>query len=195
MTAQNAPIQVADYVERLGRLVRARGYSGGLNPAQWEALRYLGRCNRFSSNPTALATFLDATKGTVSQTLSALERKGLVRKVPRPGHGRSLALVLTPKSRDVLDIDPLQALRSAAARLGEEADGLACRLRALLAEMRSLNGVPTFGTCRTCRHFVEDAPDGAPHRCGLFEAPLAADESGQICVGHSPADHPREACP
>ena len=61
-------------LERLARLMRAREHEDGLNPAQWEALRFLSRANRFSNAPGALTRYLGATKGTVSQTLMALER-------------------------------------------------------------------------------------------------------------------------
>ena len=63
-------------LERLTRLMRAGEHEGGLNPAQWEALRYLARANRFSRTPAALADFLGTTRGTVSQTVIALERTG-----------------------------------------------------------------------------------------------------------------------
>ena len=42
-------------INRLERIARAGAGAGALNPAQWEALRYLGRANRFSRTPAALA--------------------------------------------------------------------------------------------------------------------------------------------
>ena len=73
--------------ERLARLMRAAEHDAGLNPAQWEALRYLSRAIRFSNSPGALTRYLGATKGTISQTVIALERKGFITKafveVPR----------------------------------------------------------------------------------------------------------------
>ena len=69
-------------LERLTRLMRAGEHEGGLNPAQWEALRYLSRANRFSNSPIALTRFLGSTKGTISQTIKALERKGYIAKGP-----------------------------------------------------------------------------------------------------------------
>ncbi len=71
-------IEAAQLIERLDRLVRSGESGHGLNPAQWEALRYLARANRFSRNPAALADYLGSTRGTVSQTLIALEQKGHV---------------------------------------------------------------------------------------------------------------------
>ena len=97
-------------LERLTRLIRAGEHGGGLNPAQWSALRYLARCNRFSNSPAALTRYLGATKGTVSQTLIALERKGLIAKSARPGEARSLVLTLTPAGEKLLADDPWSVL-------------------------------------------------------------------------------------
>ena len=83
-------------LERLARVMRAREHEGGLNPAQWEALRYLNRANRFSNSPGALTRYLGATKGTISQTLMALERKGFIAKAERPGEKRSVSLSAKP---------------------------------------------------------------------------------------------------
>ena len=62
-----------ELMERLSRLVGQTGHAHGMKPAQWDALRYLARANRFSRTPGALTAYLGATKGTVSQTVIALE--------------------------------------------------------------------------------------------------------------------------
>jgi DNA-binding MarR family transcriptional regulator len=178
--------EIADAIERLGRFIRSRGYACDLNPAQWEALRYLGRCNRFSNNPSALANFLNATKGTVSQTLSSLERKGLLSKVPRPGHGRSLSLMLTDQGRALLDRDPQQALEAVAGELGPDVDVLAGHLGHLLAEYQMHFGFRSFGKCRTCRYFDDRISDGNTCRCELLGAQIEKSETTQICAEHTP---------
>lgn len=93
------PPRVADLIERPGRLADTLQRSGGLVPAQWEALRYLSRANRYSRHPGALAAFLGATKGTVSQTVIALERKGLVVRSDDPRDRRSVQIDLTEAGR------------------------------------------------------------------------------------------------
>ena len=70
---------IASLVDRLSRLAHSLQYSQGLNPAQWNALRYLARANKYSTSPGVLAEYFRTTKGTVSQTLIALESKGLIR--------------------------------------------------------------------------------------------------------------------
>ncbi|MEN8763252.1 MAG: MarR family transcriptional regulator, partial [Thiogranum sp.] len=77
--------EVRDLIERLGNLVRANVRAVcseyGLRPVQLEAMRFLTQCNRYSDTPQAVAEYLGLTKGTVSQTLKVLEKKGLLRKL------------------------------------------------------------------------------------------------------------------
>jgi DNA-binding MarR family transcriptional regulator len=141
--AENAHILAA--LERLARLMRAGEHGSGLNPAQWEALRYLSRANRFSNSPVALARFLGSTKGTVSQTIKALERKGHILKTAREGEKRSIALALTDKGREALQIDPRAAGEDGAAAgqgPGRIAGGGARAGQA--AGLRRLRHVPEF---------------------------------------------------
>ncbi|MEE8171570.1 MAG: MarR family transcriptional regulator, partial [Alphaproteobacteria bacterium] len=74
-------LRVSELIDRVGRVTRGLQFVNGLSPAQWEALRFIARANRYSSNPTALAKFLGSTKGTVSQTLISLEKKGYVQRL------------------------------------------------------------------------------------------------------------------
>ena len=104
-------------LERLARVMRAREHEDGLNPAQREALRYLARANRFSNTPGALTRYLGATKGTISQTVMALERKGLIAKAARDAR-KSVRLTLTDKGRETLASDPWIELEAAVEELG-----------------------------------------------------------------------------
>lgn len=58
--------RIVELVNRLGRAVHCMQFARGLNPAQWEALRFVVRANRYSRTPSALAGFLGTTKGTAS---------------------------------------------------------------------------------------------------------------------------------
>ena len=170
-------------LERLARVVQNDAHSGGLKPVQWEALRYLARANRFSRTPSALTAYLGTTKGTVSQTLGALERKGLVAKETDPADRRQVHIALTEDGARLLDDDPINALLQSTAALPEaDGAGIAEGLQAILAETLRRRGGRPFGACHTCRFFKADHPDGAPHRCGLLEAPLSAEDSELICV-------------
>jgi DNA-binding MarR family transcriptional regulator len=175
-------------LERLTRLMQAAEHEGDLNPAQWQALRYVGRANRFSNSPGALTQYLGATKGTVSQTVIALEKKGLLAKSPRPEAKRSIALTLTAAGEAMLASDPWQRLDADIDRLGAKTrKRFAKGLRELLQAELARGNLRTFGGCRSCRYFAEKAAAaeaGGPHRCLLFNQPLTRAEARQICLEH-----------
>lgn len=174
--------ETIELIERLARLVTNEGHAQGLKPAQWEALRYLARANRFSRTPGGLTAYLGLTKGTVSQTLMSLERAGLVEKTANPGDGRSVRLDLTEKGRKLLALDGMATIREAfeslppplRATLG---DGIAALVRSVLAARSGR----AFGICRDCRHFAVDARGPGRHYCRLLEQPLSEAEAEEIC--------------
>ncbi|WP_421692890.1 MarR family winged helix-turn-helix transcriptional regulator [Aestuariivirga sp.] len=178
-------------LERLGRVMRAREHEGGLNPAQWEALRFLARANRFSDSPSALTRYLGATKGTISQTLMALERKGYIAKAARAGGRKSLRLSLTEKGREALSRDPWADIaRSIDALGGKTRRRLHRGLDEVLdAELKRAD-LASFGVCTTCRFFREKGSTGqtpGPHFCMLFEDGLTEQDSVLICIAHAAA--------
>ncbi len=176
-------------LERLARLMRAGEHEGGLNPAQWEALRYLSRANRFSNSPIALTRFLGSTKGTISQTIKALERKGFIAKAPRENEGRSINLSLTPKGNEALKHDPLSEFSKSLEDLnGKTRRRLAKGLAELLETELKRRGQPGFGTCPTCRYFREKGREddgGGPHSCMYFDVALSGAEKHMVCIAHS----------
>lgn len=115
----NAGDVVSDFA-RLARLMRSAEHEIGLNPAQWEALRFLSRCNKDANSPIALTRYLGATKGTISQTVIALVNKGLVTKNFREGERRSVALTLTKDGHALLKEDPWKRVEKAFNKLGSK---------------------------------------------------------------------------
>jgi len=160
-----APPTVAEIIERLSRLLHSLEHGTGLVPAQWQVLRYLARANRYSRTPSAITKFLAATKGTVSQTLQALERKKLVRRHIDPSDRRIVRLELNAAADRALAEDPLLRLASVAADLPPSlGDGLT----ELLRQMQKDRSHRSFGACATCRFFRRD---DAPGQAG---GPIAA---------------------
>ncbi len=178
--------RVADLVTRLGRAAHCLQFTEGLNPAQWEALRYLGRANRVSRSPTALAEFLGTTKGTASQTLRALEAKGYVRRTRGAADRRSIALDLTPAGEKVLEADPIARLQQVASRIPEElGTAMADGLLSLLRDLQTSCGSSMFGMCAECGHHVAEGgchPAERRDRCGLSGEILSIDDHDRICV-------------
>jgi DNA-binding MarR family transcriptional regulator len=184
MTATN----LFDLLERLTSLMRIWNRQhpllAELQPIQVSALIYLSRCNRYSNTPLAVTDYLGLTKGTVSQSLKALEAKGLIEKVQDPHDRRSVHLQLTAPARELLAaVAPPQFLVAALAQMGERAQALEELFGDLLRQIQRSEDVPGFGLCRTCRFHQQR--DGAPF-CGLTQEPLLPAEVELICREHQP---------
>ena len=183
----NGAEHIAALIERIGRLLSTDAHAAGLRPVQWEVLRYLHRANRFSRTPAALTAYLGLTKGTVSQSLRALEGKGLVRKRVDPVDRRSKRLSLSQGARRLLREDPLAETAAATGHLsGPQREALARALEAILSARLEARNRQPFGQCRDCRYFARQHAGGAPHFCLLLQEPLAEEESSAICHEQRP---------
>jgi len=139
---------------------------------------------RYSNTPRALAEYLGLTKGTVSQTLLLLHRRGLVLRSEDPADRRLVRLRLSPKGQRLAqragDEDDLVRELEALPPSEREAGGRV--LQKLLTGLQRRRGNLSFGECHTCRHFRRE---GAGFRCGLTGEPLDRDETLQICREHA----------
>jgi DNA-binding MarR family transcriptional regulator len=183
-----SPAAVIADVERLARLMRQASHAHGLVPVQWEALRYLARANRFSNAPGALARYLGTTKGTISQTLLTLEKRGLIQKHLRGGDARSVTLALTPAAEALMSHDPQNGLVGSAADLGgKTARRFARAISELLASQARRSGQPSFGNCLTCKHLRVETDDTL--LCMAFMEKMSEQEAERLCLRHeTPAD-------
>ncbi len=177
-----------DLFERLTSLMRVWNRQhpllAELQPIQVSALLYLARCNHYSNTPLAVTEYLGLTKGTVSQSLKALEGKGLVVKVQNRRDKRSVHLQLTDEARGLVTaIAPPDFLLAALAQMGEQAQQLEQLFGNLLRTIQRNQEVPGFGLCHSCRFHQQR--DGQPF-CGLTEEPLAPTDSQLICREHQP---------
>ncbi len=177
-------------IERLGNLVRAEGRASGagLEPVHRDILGYLAVCNHYSDTPAGVTEYLGATKGTTSQSIGVLERKGYLKKRPDREDGRVVHLSLTPKGRKLSDAGAVPDGFAGALSDLKPGDGetLARLLSDLLAGVQRRTGGRTFGVCRTCRFFRENALPGS-HQCGLTLEPLSNGDSLKICREHKTA--------
>jgi len=179
----------ADLVDRLSRMAHAAQFADGLNPAQWEAMRYLSRANRYSASPGALADYLGTTKGTASQTLIALEAKGLIARERSVTDRRKVRLALTGAGRALLDRDPLRRIEQAGRELPEDQRSLVmAAMNRIVEDLCRQNGGAQFGKCGECCHMQGECRGGCAGDsavCGLTGETLGAAELEQICVNFS----------
>ena len=177
--------QLREQLERLSRLIRQQGFHEGLNPAQWEALRYVSRANRFSNSPGALAQYLGSTKGTVSQTILSLEKKGLLAKVASASDARVVLLTLTDKAHELLAKDPLVGLGQEIANLGGKTTKRFAKAidEILIGEIRRQKQ-NEFGGCRSCRHWRDRSGEDVSSHCMLLNHKLDKDDLPKLCQHH-----------
>ncbi len=169
-------------LERLAALVhqsvRDDAAAHGLQPIHVQILGYLARANRYSDFPIAIAEYFGMTRGTVSQSLTVLERKGLVKRQPDPRHGRRVHLELTAAGRAILESSWSRKVESALAAEGVNTDALGGLLQQLLLGLQRQNAQRPFGICRQCAHFLTE---DSGKRCGLTGEPLAHEQTERIC--------------
>ena len=178
--------RAVELLDRMGRIAHGLQFTLGLNPAQWEALRFLARANRYSRSPSALAEFLGTTKGTASQTLNALESKGLVKRTRRASDRRSVDLEVTPLGIGMIEKDPMGLVLEVASRLsGDECEAMNAALGRLVSGLQRAIGLSEFGQCLECVHFREE--HGEPEaqsvcRCALNEDELPFHDLHLMCA-------------
>ncbi len=188
MGKQNTPPNrsVAELVTQLGRYAYGATPAAGLTPAQWTALRYFSRANRFSRTVSAFAEFHATTRGTASATVKSLVQGRYLKRTPSSSDGRSAQLDVTSKARRILSNDPFQRLTRATDVLSTTTRRAVTRgLDRMLGELAQDLDKPRFGVCTDCRHLCGDGcclQGQPPYECGLLNEPLAEPEIGQLCV-------------
>jgi DNA-binding MarR family transcriptional regulator len=118
--ARRPPSAIADQLSRLGRTIHGQEFVLGLNPAQWMALRYFKDRDAPERTVMRFAEYYGSSRGTASQTISALVRKGYLRRTPNPAKRSSRLLDVTTTGLQLLDQDPQRRLIGALSRLPEE---------------------------------------------------------------------------
>ena len=171
-------------LERISTLIqqtlRDEAARHGLLPVQLQVLHYLARANRYSDLPIAIAEYLGVTRGTVSQTLAVLTRKGLLARHPQ---GRRIHLHLTPAGTAVVQQGWTSQLETVLDETGNAA--MQTGLQHLLRALQHLNQQQAFGICHQCQHFLKEQ-DG--HRCGLTGEVLEDEQIVRLCREWRQAD-------
>jgi DNA-binding MarR family transcriptional regulator len=164
----------------------------GLTPTQSQILALLAN-PREDGGVSGLAERLSLTKGTVSEAVSALERKGLVRKTPSPHDARARVVALTATGRR-------EAVRAARwpEVLVQAVDGLPAReqaafLRGLSGMIRALQergAVPLARMCAGCRFFRPNAHLGQAkaHHCDYLDTAISDVDLRLDCNEMEPAE-------
>ena len=179
-------IAIFEVIERMSALIRSEERKKctelGLQPVHFQVLDYLSRCNRYSDSPAALTNYLGMTRGTVSQTLQLLEKKGYIRKTTDSNDRRMVHLSLLNEGESMLsDARSTELFREASTLLNENTDTEKVFSQTLLA-LQKAHKSHTFGLCKTCKYFTREADGFA---CGLTKEQLSQSDSNKICQEHT----------
>jgi DNA-binding MarR family transcriptional regulator len=176
----NLSDEIAETLVHIGRASRGEDMRSPLTSAQWTCLRFFARANRVSRTPSAFASFQATTRGTATQTIKILERKGFLARFRSDHDGRSVRLEITKQGLEILHADPLASLMSAIGglKLRERTTFLAT-LSHLSETLAGLRGAQAFGTCEDCTHYASS--DGGGY-CACVAADLVPDDYGKLCV-------------
>lgn len=184
------PVAMLQLVQRLGNLIRAemRRVIGqeGLQPVHLEAMLFLNQANRFSNTPQSLAEFLSVTKGTVSQSLLLLDRRGMIERYQDEVDRRVVRLRLSQQGEEMLDeMQPASMWQSATRNISANRirNGVSA-LRETLYMLQNHNGARTFGVCNTCIYCQRKSQ--RTHHCALFAERLSGPETRLVCREHVP---------
>lgn len=138
-----SPQAIADVMLQISHIADSLGYTHGLKPSQWTALRYFAGANNSQRTVSAFADFHATTRGAASQMVEVLVGKELLVRIPVPEDRRVTQLHPTPKALELLRHDPLNDFAGIIAALpGEDqyklAETLTSLLRGLLEKRQSV---------------------------------------------------------
>ncbi len=180
-------LELLHLIDQLANLLRAEerkdGAEEGLQPVHIQVLDYLSRCNRFSNTPLAVSQYLGASKGTTSQSIQLLCKKGYLEKRGDSEDKRITRLFLTQQGNTFIHNHPLLKRWNKICNNLQEGDLEQCytTLIHLLRGLQQANGDRSFGICRSCRHFRKHPQS---FYCGLTHKLLSTDDREKICLEH-----------
>ena len=161
----------------------------GLNPTQGEVL------TRVDAQPVRaadLASMLGISQASLSDTVSALVKKGLVDRSPDPDDGRARQVAVTDKGHALAMQMPEapEALQAAILDLSEAERG--ALLRSLMLIIRSLQqarAIPVQRMCVTCSYFRPHVHGDVaqPHHCAFVDAAFGDAALRLDCADHQNA--------
>jgi DNA-binding MarR family transcriptional regulator len=179
------PLVLLELVERLGNLMRTElrraGSDESLQPVHLQALIYLSKANRYSNTPQALADYLGLTKGTVSQTLLLLDRRGLIERFEDDIDRRVVRLRLSSAGERLLaDAQPALPWQNATRNISpNRIRNATSALREALATLQEDNEGAVFGVCSTCSWCQKLSQ--RIYRCGKMGDRLSGPETRKLC--------------
>jgi DNA-binding MarR family transcriptional regulator len=191
------PRRLRDGLERLATVLKADQWSAanavGLNPTQGLVLSFLAGRGANGMRVKDVAAHLGVTQPTATDSVNALERKGLVRKGADADDARAIAVRVTAAGKTAVKAIGLTTMATdralAALTPGEQADMLLLVTK-LIRSLQIAGALPDQRICATCKYFQPHAHASAdkPHHCAFVNAAFGARHLRLDCAEHEPAE-------
>lgn len=191
------PQRLKDGIDRLASVLRADQWSAanaaGLNPTQAHVLAFLAGRGEAGLRVKAIAGHLGVSQPTATDSIAALERKGLVVKAPDAADARAVVVHATMAGQEAVRLIGIAASATQEA-LGalapHEQAGLMILLIKIIRTLQQAGALPDQRMCPSCRYFRPDAHPGAdlPHHCAFVDAAFGARHLRLDCGEHDTAD-------
>ncbi|WP_281973216.1 MarR family winged helix-turn-helix transcriptional regulator [Ruegeria faecimaris] len=179
----NTEHRIRTLINRLARIDGSEVWAGDLNPTQRMALEYLAEANMFSRSPSQVAEYIGTTRGTMSQTLKALTRKGYVEEHRKELDQRSISYDLTKEGVKIVR-QPNPVAQAIGDMPVENQVMLEQGLMQSLSLALAANGGRSFGQCKSCTYHDTTTENGF---CKLLGVSLDVGEKDKICIEHEEA--------
>jgi DNA-binding MarR family transcriptional regulator len=144
----------------------------------------------------ACAGHLGVRQPTVTDSVIALERKGLVRRQADPADARATIVKVTPDAvaRPAAAVPSLAAAALADLTEAEQASLLQTLIK-LIRSLQLRQAIPPQRICVTCKYFRPNVhPEPAePHHCAFVDAPFGNRALRLDCAEHEQAGAPEMA--
>lgn len=171
----------------------ATGEQSGLSPTQSQVLAVLASRDAEGLAVSQVATELAVTQATVSDAISALQRKGLVTKTRSEADARVVLVQLTEAGTGQAGATAQWPDAMLSALSGLDAAERAVLTRVIIKTIRTMQvagQIPVARMCVTCNYFRPHAHTDAdrPHHCALVNAPLGDGDLRLDCPEQVPAE-------
>jgi DNA-binding MarR family transcriptional regulator len=174
-----------------------RSKATGLKPTQLAILDMLeGR--RPGASVKEIAANLGVSQPTVTDSVTVLERKGLIAKHAVEGDRRGVSVIITEEGLSLLESgnEPTGIVEHAVNALAlHDQEDLLVTLVKMIRHLQEIDAIPIQRMCATCRYFApfhhKDA--ARPHHCNLVDAAFGQQDIRIDCREHETADPSRRA--
>jgi DNA-binding MarR family transcriptional regulator len=187
--------RLREALARVGAVMRAddwiRARDMGLNPAQMAILEAT-EGHESGLGVKNIALRLGVSQPSVTESVSALERKGYVVRQPALGDRRAVMVCITEAGRQSLSAG--KAAQGAADRAtralseAEQADLLISLIK-MIRHLQEAGAIPVQRMCASCRYFrpFAHADRARPHQCDFVNASFGQRDLRIECREHETA--------